>query len=65
MLILNIKQVKSLTVKIDFLQVGIVFFFGFGQLEIENTRQRISKVSLLCENINQIAKEKLLQEEMF
>ena len=64
MLILNIKQVKSLTVKIDFLQVGIVFF-GFGQLEIENTRQRILKVSLLCENINQIAKEKLLQEEMF
>ena len=64
MLILNIKQVKSLTVKSDFLQVGIVFF-GFGQLEIENTRQRISKVSLLCENINQIAKEKLLQEEMF
>ena len=64
MLILNIKQVKSLTVKIDFLQVGI-FFFGFGQLEIGNTRQRISKVLFLCENINQIAKEKLLQEEMF
>ena len=64
MLILYIKQVKSLTVKIDFLQVGI-FFFGFGQLEIGNTRQRISKVLFLCENINQIAKEKLLQEEMF
>ena len=62
MFILNIKQVKSLTVKIDFLQVGM-FFFCFWQLEIGNTRQSISK--FLCENINQIAKEKLLQGEMF
>ena len=62
MLIFNIEQVKSLT-EIFFFASGNGFF-SFEYLEIGNTRQWISKFLFLCENIDQIAKEKLLQEEI-